>query len=107
MSLRLVISERAHDDIERNAVWWAKNHSLKEAIEWKDAVYDQIESIPKMPESYSLAPENPKFAHDIRQKNVGLGPGGYRAVFKVKGNEVHVLTVRRGAQQQLESDDVA
>jgi plasmid stabilization system protein ParE len=39
MTLRLVISERAHQDIERNAVWWARNHSLPQAIDWHDAVY--------------------------------------------------------------------
>lgn len=106
MTLKLVITERAHQDIERNAVWWARNHSLTQAIDWQDAVYRQIETIPEMPESYALAPENSKFDEELRQKNVGLGVGGYRAVFTVRGDEVHVLTIRRGAQQELKDQDV-
>lgn len=101
MTLTLVITERAHQDIERNAIWWARNHSIPQAIDWQDAVYRQLETIPEMPESYSLAPENPKFNEELREKNVGLGVGGYRAVFTVRGNEVHILTIRRGAQREL------
>ena len=106
MTLKLVISERAHQDIERNAVWWARNHSLTQAIDWQDVVYRQLETIPEMPESYSLAPENPKFDEVLREKNIGLGVGGYRAVFTVRGNEVHVLTIRRGAQQELGDHEI-
>lgn len=83
MTLKLMISERAHHDIERNAVWWARNYSLTPAITWQDAVYRQLETIPQMPESDPLAPENPKFDGVLREKNVGLGVGGYRAVFTV------------------------
>ena len=68
MTLKLVISERAHQDIERNAVWWARNHSLIQAIDWQDVVYRQLETIPEMPESYSLAPENPKFDEVLRER---------------------------------------
>ena len=106
MTLKLVITERAHQDIERNAVWWARNHSLTQAIDWQDAVYRQIETIPEMPASYALAPENSKFDEELRQKNVGLGVGGYRAVFTVRGDEVHVLTIRRGVQQELKEQDI-
>ena len=107
MTLKLVISERAHQDIERNAVWWARYHSLTQAIDWQDAVYRQLESIPEMPESYSLASENPKFDEELRQKNVGLGVGGYRAVFTVRGTEVHILTIRRGAQRELGNQELS
>ncbi|MEZ6035540.1 MAG: hypothetical protein R3C17_20785 [Planctomycetaceae bacterium] len=70
MTLTLVITERAHQDIERNAVWWARNHSLTQAIDWQEAVYRQIETIPEMPESYPPAPENSTFDEELRQKNV-------------------------------------
>ena len=59
-----------------------------------------------MPESYSLAPENPKFDEVLREKNIDLGAGGYRAVFTVRGNEVHVLTIRRGAQRELGDHEI-
>jgi hypothetical protein len=45
MKRQLVITERAHQDIERNAVWWARNYSLTQVIDWQDAVYRQIRAM--------------------------------------------------------------
>jgi plasmid stabilization system protein ParE len=102
----LVITEQAHSDIERNAVWWAEHHSFEQAVKWKAAVYEQLVSIPQMPESYALAPENPLFRDEIRQKSVGLGRRGYRAVFAVRREIILLLTVRRGAEHPLDPTDV-
>ena len=106
MTLQLVITERAHGDIQRNAVWWAVNHSVDEAENWRDVVYDQLASIVEMPQSYSLCPENPRFAYELREKNVGLGRGGYRAVFTVHENELHILCVRSGSERPLRPGDI-
>ena len=106
MKRTLVISDRAHQDIERNVLWWAGNNSLTQAIEWQNAVYDQLETIPQLPESYPLASENLKFAYEIREKNVGLSVGGYRAVFTIHGDQIHILTIRRAAQRGLRPEDL-
>jgi hypothetical protein len=42
----------------------------------------------------------------LREKNIGLGVGGYRAVFTKQGNEVHILTIRRGAQRELGDHEI-
>jgi len=42
----------------------------------------------------------------LREKNIGLDVGGYCAVFTVQGNEVHILTIRRGAQRQLGDHEI-
>jgi plasmid stabilization system protein ParE len=106
MTLKLVFSERALQDIERNTVWWARNRSLTRAIELPDVVYRQLETMPGMPESYSLAPRNPQFDEVLREENIEMGVGGYCAVFTVRGNEVHVLTIRRGAQRELGDHEI-
>ena len=106
MTIKLVITERAHQDIERNAVWWAQNHSLDQAVLWQATVYDQLESILLMPESYPLVREADAIGEPLRQRIVGLGRGGYRAVFRITGDAVQVLTIRRGAQSDLSPIDV-
>ena|GEM_PF-1790967 len=60
-----------------------------------------LSSLVRVRRNRSVAPENPKFDEELREKHVGLGVGGYRAVFTIRGNEVHVLTIRRGAQREL------
>jgi plasmid stabilization system protein ParE len=106
MTLPLIITARAHADIQRNAVWWAANHSVQEAENWRDVVYDQLASIVAMPESYALCPENPHFADELREKNVGLGRGGYRAVFTIRDHQLYVLCVRSSSERPLRHGDL-
>ncbi len=107
MTYRLVIYSEAHEDIYRNADWWATNHSLDQAIAWQDAVYGQLETLKQMPERCSLAAENSQFPFDIREILVGIGHRPrYRAIFTVHGKVVHVLTVLDAAQDKLKSSDL-
>jgi plasmid stabilization system protein ParE len=107
MNWTIVIAEQAHRDIERNAVWWANRHSIRQALAWQDLVYQQLAEIAHMPESYPLSPENGRVPVELRQKSVGLGRGGYRAIFSIQGTEIRILAVRRAAQDALHRDDLA
>jgi plasmid stabilization system protein ParE len=49
MNYGLVLTTRARADILRNAEWWAQNHSPDQAIAWFDSVYEQLESLRRMP----------------------------------------------------------
>jgi len=106
MTLRLLITERAHNDIQRNALWWAANHSVDEAFTWQNAVYDQLAPILALPDSHSLCPENPHFPYEIREKYVGLGYGGYRAIFTVRDDRLQILTVRSVSERPLRPSDL-
>jgi plasmid stabilization system protein ParE len=108
MTLRVTILPQARGDIDRNADWWADHHSVEQALQWSDAIYDQLETLRDSPERHSLAAENDEFRYEIREKLVGLGSRpGYRAVFTIKDDEVFVLTVRAAEQGRLTIQDVA
>jgi len=101
------IAEAAHDDITRNAVWWAKHHSYDQAIRWRDAIYKQLESLSDLPERHPLAAENPQFKYDLRQKLIGLGSQrGYRALFTIRDQTVYVLAIHRAAQDVVHPADL-
>ena len=107
MKFELVVTPRARADILRNAIWWAENHSPDQAIAWFDAMYDQLETLRVMPERFPLAPENDLVDVDLHEMPLGVGNRpSYRAIFTVKVSEVHVLTVRRGAQGKLTPADL-
>lgn len=107
MTFRVIILPQAHRDIDRNADWWAENHSVEQALRWSDVVYDQIATLAEFPESNGLSIENDEFPYEIRDKMIGLGSRpSYRPIFTVKGDTVYVLTVRRGAQDVLRPSDV-
>ncbi|MBL8820053.1 MAG: type II toxin-antitoxin system RelE/ParE family toxin [Planctomyces sp.] len=80
---------------------------MQQALQWSDAIYDQIQTLTDFPESNSLSAENDDFPYEIRDKLVGLGSRPtYRAVFTIKDDTVFVLTVRRSAQDVLRQSEV-
>lgn len=107
MTIRVIVLPQARGDIDRNADWWAKHHSVEQALRWSDAIYDQIETLANFPESNALSSENDDFPYEIRDKLLGLGSRpSYRGVFTIQGDTVFVLTVRRSAQYVVRPSDV-
>jgi len=107
MTFEIQIAEAAHDDIMRNAVWWAEHHSYDQAIRWRDAIYEQLESLRSAPERHAFAVENPQFLYDLREKLVGLGnQRGYRALFTIRAQTVYILAIHRAAQETVHPGDL-
>lgn len=62
-------------------------------------MHDQLHTLKDFPQSNPLSAENGEFPYEIRDKLLGLGSRPtHRAIFTIKGNEVHVLTIRSAAQ---------
>lgn len=107
MKYTVVIDQVAHNDIKRNAEWWAENHSYEQAFQWKTAIYEQLRDLADMPTRHGMAPENSQLSIEIRQMLVGLGKRRtYRAVFTMNDSFVHVLTVRRASQDTIRSHEI-
>ncbi len=107
MKYRVIVDGQAMEDIERNAGWWADNHSLDEAIRWYDGILDAIYRLDLFPESNGLSAENSAFPYEIRDLCFGVGSRPtHRAVFTIVDDAVHVLTVQRAAQDAIHPHDV-
>ncbi len=107
MLLSIRLQPEAEDDILRNLLWWATNHSTDEALEWHLVVQRQISQISSNPESYPLSLENDAFPYEIRDALIGKGKrGSYRAVFTVNDDTIIVLRVLRASQGQIRPVDV-
>ena len=107
MKYHVIMEEPAITEIEQNARWWAEHYSSRQALVWYDAAVDAIYSLESQPERHALSPENQEFDYEIRDLLFGIGSRpSYRAVFTIQGNAVHVLTVRRAAQDAIAPDDL-
>lgn len=105
--MRVIVYPQAKQDIDRNAIWWAENRSLDQALSWINTVELQLNELSTNPERFALARENDLFPYELRQILVELGDRrSYRAVFSVGGGAVHVLTVRRAKQDDIEAGDL-
>jgi len=107
MTFRVILLNGAEADIEANAHWWARHHSVEQAATWFNAIHEQLKSLQDFPESHPLSAENDAFPFEIRDKLLGLGSRkSFRGVFTIKDETVYVLTVRRASQDALSPDEV-
>jgi plasmid stabilization system protein ParE len=101
------LSDSAEQDILRNAVWWADNHSVDEAIEWEAIVRRQLLDISLQPDSHSLLSEPHELKYVVREALIGKGrKGSYRAVFFISGDTVVVLRLLRASQQAIRPEEL-
>ena len=107
MNRSVRLSDSAEEDILRNAVWWADNHSIDEAIEWEAIVRRQLLEISCQPDSHSLLSESHELKYVIREALIGKGQkGSYRAVFFMSGDTVVVLRLLRASQQAIRPEEL-
>jgi len=108
MTYRVTIHPDALEDIRRNAQWWADHHSTEQALRWYENALTSLYGLKHLPESNGFSRENDDFPYEIRDLLFGLGSRpSYRAIFTMQGDVVHVLTVQRGAQDSVRSEDIA
>lgn len=107
MLLSTRLQPEAEEEILRNLLWWATNHSTEGTLEWQLVVQRQIRQLALNPENYPLSIENEVFPYEIRDALIGEGKrGSYRAVFTVYDDTIVVLRVLRASQGQLRPVDV-
>ena len=107
MKFHVIMEEPAITEIERNARWWSEHYSSHQAVVWYDTAVDAIYSLESHPERHALSPDNQQFGYEIRDLLFGIGSRpSYRAVFTIQGNAVHILTVRRAAQDAVAPGDL-
>lgn len=107
MNRSVRLSDLAEEDILRNAVWWADNHSIDEALEWESIVRRQLQQIANQPESHGLLSEQLEANYVIREALIGKGKrGSYRAVFAINSDVIVILRLFSASQQAIQQDDL-
>ena len=107
MNRSVRLSDSAEEDILRNAIWWADNHSIDEAIEWEAIIRRQLLQIASQPDSHGLLSESHELRYVVREALVGKGrKGSYRAVFFTSGDTVVVLRLLRASQQAIKPEEL-
>lgn len=107
MTYRVILTERADRELEHAVDWWAENRSVDQAARWYAGFSDAIASLATDPQRSPLAPENDRFPCELRELHYGLGSRPtHRAVFTIRPDMVLILTIRHGAQAELEEEDL-
>ncbi|MDE2143005.1 MAG: type II toxin-antitoxin system RelE/ParE family toxin [Elusimicrobia bacterium] len=96
MAYRVKLTPRAQKDVEELYRWIILRAPLQGAA-WYNGLMDAIASLADHPQRCPLSPEGGELRDEIRQLLYGRRP--YRIIFWIKGKEVQVLHVRRGARK--------
>ncbi len=107
MSYRVVLNERAEDQLESAYLWWLKHHSPEQATRWYNGFLAALESLHENPDRHGFARENPKFPVSVRELLFGLGRRNtHRALFTIRHDLVFVFSIRHVAQSDVVSDEL-
>lgn len=107
MTYEVVITERAHGQMEAAYSWWAENRSQAQAARWYHAFAGAMVSLEKNPERCPLARESELVPFEIRDLTFGVGKRPtHRAVFTIRPDVVLILAIRHLAQESLSRDDL-
>jgi plasmid stabilization system protein ParE len=107
MPYRVIISARAEMEIEQAHSWWAVHRSKRQADRWYKQFKKAILNLSDNPHLCAVSKESASFPFEIRDLPFGVGSRPtHRAVFRIDGEEVRVLTIRHGAQSDLRKRDL-
>jgi plasmid stabilization system protein ParE len=97
---RVVIQPRAERDIEAAADWILdQSKSAATALRWTRGMRERIATLKANPLRCPVAPDSGAYGEEVRVLVHGTRRGQYRVLFAVRGDAVHVLTVRHSARQ--------
>ena len=102
MTHRIVIQPRAERDIRTAALWiLGQSGSRATALRWTRSLRAKIATLKTSPRRCPIDPDSEVYGEDVRVLLYGKRRGVYRVLFAIRGDTVHVLTVRHSAQRSL------
>lgn len=106
MTYRVRLTSLARTELVNAALWWAENRSADQALRWLEGFEEAIRSLARDPDKHALARENDQYAFPLYQLHYGVSrKPTHRAVFRIAGDTVEVLTIRHLAQRDLNPGD--
>lgn len=102
MTYHVVIQPRAERDI-RTAVLWmlGRSASRATAVRWARSLRQKIATLQASPHRCPVDPDSEAYGEEVRVLLYGKRRGVYRVLFAIRGDTVHVLTVRHSSQRSL------
>lgn len=102
MSYRIILQPRAERDLWSAAHWIeGQSKSPAKALRWIRGVRARIDTLKTNPQRCPVDPDSAAYGEEVRVLLYGKRHGKYRILFAIRGEWVHVLTVRHAAQRSL------
>ena len=104
MIYKLIIQPAALEDLDE-AYRWIAEQSPENAARWFNHFIEALFTLEHSPYRCGAAPESKHLGLEIRQLLYGRRGGVYRALYTVRGREVHVLHIRHAARDTMKPEE--
>jgi len=105
MTFRVILQPRAEREIREAARWIAgQSRSASTALRWVRGLRTKIDTLKATPKRCPVDPDSEAYGEEVRVLLYGKRHGKYRILFAIRGDVVHVLTVRHSARQSLSDE---
>ena len=104
MKYRVIIQPPAAAEMDE-AYLWVVEHAPESATKWFNGLEAAIQTLDSFPQRCPLAEESKAFDVEIRQLIHGWRVGAYRILFTVVEDAVHVLHVRHGRRERIQTGE--
>ena len=106
MTYKLLVQPSALADLDEAYRWIAVRSPLNAAT-WFNHFVEALTTLEHFPERLPVAPESKFVRQPIRQLRYGKRGGAYRALFTIRGREVHVLHIRHAARENMAAEELS
>ena len=93
MAYRVLYRRRAERDLSRLARF--------ATLDWFVGLCDAIESLAELPHRCAFAPESSLRQKGVRHLLYGEGRNVFRILYRIKGESVHILTIRHARRRPI------
>jgi toxin ParE1/3/4 len=104
MKYKLIIQPSALADLDE-AYRWIADRSPASAARWFNGFVEALFSLETMPERCAAATESQFVGLLVRQLLYGRRGSVYRALYTIRGREVHVLHIRHAARDWMSTEE--
>jgi plasmid stabilization system protein ParE len=107
MTYHVLVQPRAERDIQIAARWiLGQSGSPVTAMRWARTLRAKIATLKTNPKRCPIDPDSDVYGKEVRLLIHGKRRGVHRVLFTIRGDTLHILTVRHSAQRSL-ADEMA
>lgn len=102
MTYRVILQPQAERDVRTTARWIVeRSRSEARALRWFRGIRTKISTLTASPQRCPIDPDSEVYGEEVRVMLYGKRSATYRVLFAIRGDSVHILTIRHAAQRSL------
>ena len=109
MTYRVSFTSKSRSEFYHAATWWAENRDADQARQWIEGFEAAIRKLKENPEQHAVIREHDLYdwKHTYRRILFGIGKKPtHRAIYRIQGDRVFIVSVRHVSQDEIVPGDM-